>query len=58
MNSFSKGVLHSVISFLVMWLPLIHPGWLDLTVGAVVTIVLNWLLSHTIPTTSGASANQ
>ena len=56
MNSFWKGVVHSAISAIVMYFPFIHADWLNLTVGGVITIALNWALSHTIPTTTGASA--
>lgn len=60
MNSFFKGVAHMVISVLVLWVPTFftsHPD-LNLSISAAIGILLNWGLSHTIPTTSGASAVQ
>lgn len=58
MNSLLKGALHTLATTLMLALPLFHGGWFDLTVGAVLTICLNWIISHTIPTTTGASAKQ
>ena len=58
MPSSLKGILHSVISVVVMYFPLVHADWLNLTIGGVITIALNWALSHTIATTTGASARQ
>lgn len=49
-----------VISVLVLWVPTFftsHPD-LNLSISAAIGILLNWGLSHTIPTTSGASAVQ
>lgn len=58
MNSYLKGALHSVASAVVMWLPLAHADFLNLTVGGIILLVANWLISETIPTTTGASATQ
>lgn len=49
-----------VISALVLWIPTFftsHPD-LNLTISTAIGIILNWGLSHTIPTTTGASASQ
>lgn len=58
MNSFLKGIFHSVATSIIMYLPILHLGWLNLTVGGVIAILANWVLSQTIPTTTGASARQ
>ncbi len=55
-----KGLAHMIISTLSLWIPTFfsaHPD-LNLTISAVIGILLNIGLSHTIPTTTGASANQ
>lgn len=58
MNSFLKGVLHSLASAVIMYLPFAHFSFMNMTIGAVILVVANWVISHTIPTTSGASATQ
>lgn len=58
MNSFLKGLAHAAASSIIMILPMLHMDWLNLTLGAVVSIIANWVLSQTVPTTTGASANQ
>lgn len=58
MNSFWKGIFHSVASAVIMYLPFIHADWLNLTIGGIITIAANWLLSYSIATTNGASAKQ
>ena len=53
MNTFLKGLLHSFITVgifsIISWgfslLFTIHPVWLDLTIGAVITQVYNWIIS-------------
>lgn len=58
MNAFLKGTLHSIASAIIMYIPLAHFSLLNLTVGGIITIVANWLVSYTIPTTTGASSRQ
>lgn len=75
MNSFLKGILHTVATAASFWLPsaisqspvfneslitvITHfAPFLTLSVGVVIAIVLNWVISHTIPTTTGASVTQ
>lgn len=60
MNSFWKSVLHTAITVLAFYLPTLidRSGVANLTVGSLVSLVLNWLLSHQVATTSGASAEQ
>ena len=53
-----KAVVHSAISLLIMWLPLANFSWLNLTIGGVIMIVANYILSATVATTTGASARQ
>ncbi len=57
MNSFTKGLVHTVVTLVALYVPtlLIQSHVADLTVGTIVAWALNWLTSHTIPTTTGAS---
>jgi len=56
MPSSIKSVLHTLASGLAAWLPLAHFSWLNLTVGGLIALILNFILSYTVPTTTGASA--
>lgn len=60
MNSFLKGVLHAVASAVAVALPyaVLHSPMLQESVATLLTVALNWVISHTIPTTTGASAVQ
>lgn len=60
MNSFLKGILHTLLPVAAIWVTswVAHSGFADMTIGSGVGLVLNWLLSHFIPTTTGASARQ
>lgn len=58
MSSFFKGILHPVLTGLIMWLPLAHVDALNLTIGGVISIAASWALSHFFPTTTGASVHQ
>lgn len=60
MNSSFKALFHTLATLVAFWLPTIasNSHALDATVGSVIALGLNWLLSHTVPTTSGASAEQ
>lgn len=60
MNAFLKGTLHSVASALALFLPVVitHNQIFDTSIGAILILSVNWIISHTIPTTTGASANQ
>ena len=60
MNSISKSVLHTVASYVAIWLPSVIPfsHTLQLSLGAVLLLGANWVISHTIATTTGASAHQ
>lgn len=60
MNSVLKGLLHTAITLLALYVPaLLGSSHLaDVTIGTVVAAVLNWLLSHSVPTTTGASVKQ
>ncbi len=60
MNSFLKGFTHSILSALGLLLPTLisHNPTFDTTIGAVLMLGLNWLLSHTVATTTGRSAEQ
>lgn len=60
MPSSLKAVCHTILSIIGLWLPtLISTNqWGTLTIGAVLTAILNFLLSYTIPTTTGASRMQ
>lgn len=60
MNSFLKAVLHSGVSGLGLLLPVIISSnhVFDVTLGTVVTLVFNYIVSHYVPTTTGASAAQ
>lgn len=60
MNSFLKGIGHTVLSVIGIYLPVIvssNPVF-HLTVGFVLTAGFNWIFSHFVPTTTGASAQQ
>lgn len=61
MNSFFKGSFHTLITILALALPGIiahHASLFNMTIGTALGILVNWALSHTIPTTTGASAKQ
>jgi hypothetical protein len=47
MSTFLKGLLHTVIVALIFagaFLLKIHPAWLDLTVGGLISTVYTWLI--------------
>jgi len=58
MNSVLKSLLHTIITAVLGYIALIHPSWADITIGGAITWFANWLLSHYIATTTGASARQ
>lgn len=63
MNSFLKSIVHTALSGLALIAPLLIPiiqnnPKLDISISAVLAIILNWIISHSIPTTTGASARQ
>lgn len=60
MQSFTKGVFHSLVTILALWIPtlLLQSHIADMTIGSVASILLNWLISHSIPTTTGVSSRQ
>lgn len=60
MNSGVKGIIHTVLSIVSLYLPTLITGnpYASLTIGAVIASLLNWALSKTVPTTSGASTRQ
>lgn len=60
MNSTLKGILHTVASALGLWLAAFISGnpYISLPLAGVIMSTFNWLVSHYIPTTSGASARQ
>lgn len=60
MKSLTKGIVHTLATLLSFYLPTLISSshTFELTIGSVIAIALNWVASHTIPTTNGASANQ
>lgn len=60
MNSFWKGVCHTILSFVAIVLPMFITGnpYISGPLGLVIAGFLNWALSHTVATTTGASARQ
>lgn len=60
MNSGLKGLTHTVLSIIGLYVPVVLAGssWGTLTVAGIITALLNWGLSNTVPTTTGASAAQ
>lgn len=61
MNSLLKGLSHTVISLIPMGVAFIlatHSPVLDVTVGQIISVIGNVLLSYFVPTTTGASVAQ
>ena len=61
MPSYVKAALHTLVSFIAFVAPTIianHASFFNMSIGAAVGLVLNFLLSHTVATTTGASARQ
>lgn len=58
MPSYLKGIAHAIASTVIMYLPIVHFSWLNITLGGLISFGANWLLSHSVATTTGASAKQ
>ena len=61
MNAYLKAFAHTVLSFVAFVAPTIianNPSVFNVSIGAGVALVLNFLLSYTVATTTGASAHQ
>lgn len=60
MSSGLKGIVHSLLSVLAVGLAALIPMTpaLNLTLGSLLSMLLNWILSRYVPTTTGASARQ
>lgn len=60
MNSGLKGIAHTILTIVSLMLPALinQSGWSQLTIGGLIAIAVNWALSHTVATTTGASAKQ
>ena len=60
MNSFFKGICHTILSLLSLYLPTLLTGnpYISAPLQGVLIVGLNWLLSQTVATTTGASARQ
>lgn len=61
MNSVTKAILHTLVGIIPSIVALViasHSPVLDLTIGQIISLIANFLISHSIPTTTGASARQ
>lgn len=60
MKSYLKGLVHTVATLVALYIPTLvdHSQVLNMTIGSIIALGLNYLISHTIPTTNGASAVQ
>lgn len=58
MNSFWKGLCHSILSLIALWIPTVitNNPYISVPLAGVIMWCLNWALSQTVATTSGASA--
>lgn len=60
MNSTVKSIVHTILTIIGLYLPTLiasNPIF-NMSVGGLISIGFNFLLSHYIPTTNGASAIQ
>lgn len=60
MNSVYKSITHTLASIITLWLPVIissNPIF-QMSLGTILMLIVNYLISHFIPTTTGASARQ
>lgn len=53
-----KSFLHMAVGLVLGIISIHHPATFDVTIFAAISWGLNWVLSHTVPTTTGASATQ
>lgn len=60
MKSYLKAIVHTIFTFAAFYLPTVidHNQILNNSVGAVIALIINYVISHTIATTNGASAIQ
>lgn len=60
MKSYLKSIVHTVATLLALYIPTIidHNQVFNMTLGTIVALILNYIISHTIATTNGASAEQ
>ncbi len=60
MSANIKGLLHTVLSILALYVPtlLISSHVADVTIGGIVAWILNYALSYTVATTTGKSTLQ
>ncbi len=61
MNATLKAFAHTILSFIAFVAPTIiaqHASFFNMSIGAAIGLVLNFLLSYTVATTTGASAKQ
>lgn len=59
MNAIFKALLHSALTIVALIAPTIfaqHASFFNMSLGAAIGLLLNFLVSYTIPTTTGASA--